>query len=488
MNAHAIPEAPANIEAEQALLGAILVNNEAFNIVRGQGLDGDHFSETIHRLIFEACGKVIEGGTRANPVTIKGFLPQGEMVGDMTLPSYLAHLAVNATTIINCPDYAQAVKVAWARKGMMAASQWLTSAAANAMQESDDFDLADTILSVRARLAECVAAIEGNASDGTSFADAAATSQQATMDAVSGKKVTGIDYKIPALMQLIGPLMAGKLIVVGGLTKHGKSSLAQQIARGSADQGHLVFYYSGEMDANEIIMREKARDTGISVKHQTEGKVSAGELERLTIASQTISQLPFVVQDKRRTLDQLIRGLKTFAAHAKRKGIMPVGIVDSMLLLDRDKGQARMMDYEFGALVTDRLKAAARDLDMPIIVLGQLKKNTVDKSFRGKIDANHYRQAIARRPRASDLYGSCEKDADHVVIVYNPEVILRDMEPAEGTDEYLAWEGVLDEFKGKAEILLSLSRSAHWPARRTVQWDGARHHFSFKSDEQRGFF
>lgn len=168
---------------------------------------------------------------------------------------------------------------------------------------------------------------------------------------------------------------------------------------------------------------------------------------------------------------------------------MPLVIIDSILLLDKDRSQWRLSEHEFGALVSDKMKALARDLGIPVLLLGQLKKNTIERP-RGvqKVTAETFRQAVSRRPRASDLYGSVEKDADHVVIVFNAEVVLRDLEPSEGSDDHTIWEEVLKEYEGKAEILLSLSRSAEWPSRRTVMWDGPRQHFSFPSDAQRGLF
>ena len=101
-------EAPNNIEAEQALLGAILVNNDAFYRV-SDFLKPDHFHEPLHRKIFEVAGDIIRMGKTANPVTIKTFLPSDEKVGDLTVAQYLARLAAEAVTIINAEDYGRAI-------------------------------------------------------------------------------------------------------------------------------------------------------------------------------------------------------------------------------------------------------------------------------------------------------------------------------------------------------------------------------------------
>jgi replicative DNA helicase len=486
MNMHHRIEPPANIDAECALLGAVIMNNAAYPTIAETGLEARHFYEPINQEIFLAMGKMIDAGKSANLITLKSFITI-EMQGEVTLSQYLARLAGSAASVIHAPDFAQAIMIAWARRDMMGIAENLDVAA---QQAQEDFELGDSLQALKARLEDCQRVIDGKQSEGMSFALAASTSLQSTMDAVSGKVPVGVDYGMPPVRQMIGPLRGGQLIVIGGLTKHGKSSLAQQIARGAADHHHPIFYYSGEMDAEEISQREKARDTGISTQEQSDGRLSENDLERLTSASRHIGTLQIMVQDTRRTTPQLSRQFTAFVARARSKGQpMPVLIVDSMLHVERERGQGRMTDYEFAAYVTDRLKALARGLDVPVIVLGQLKKNTVEKSHsRNKIDANFYKQAVARRPKASDIYGSCEKDADHVLIVWNPEVILRDMEPAEGSDEYVFWSEVLTEHEGKAEILLSLSRSAKWPTLRRVNWNGKRHHFSFPNDEQRNFF
>lgn len=218
--------------------------------------------------------------------------------------------------------------------------------------------------------------------------------------------------------------------------------------------------------------------------------MSAPDLERLAIASRTVSNLPITVFDRRMRFSQLARKYKGFALKARAKGLaIPVLVVDSMLHVERDSTQIRMSDTEYAAFLSDRLKALAEDTDTVVIGLAQLKKNTVERpNPRYKIEAKTYRLYATRRPQSSDIFGSCEKDADHVIIVWNPEVVLQGIEPAEEADEHIAWEEVFKDYKGKAEILLALSRSAKWPTLRKVNWDGKRHHFSFPNDQQRGLF
>lgn len=477
------PEAALNIEAEQALLGAIMVNNDALDVVMGTGLRDYHFSEGLHSEIYSAAGKQIDAQKIANPVTLKAYLPTGEMIGEKTMGQYLAAMASNAVSISGSVGFAQAILHAWARREMCATSQHLNLLAA---QAKDDLELGESLQALQNRLLECQRILDGGEAEGVSMEDAASTSMQKTMDVASGKIVIGIDHGLAAVTQLIGPITAGQWVQVGGSAKHGKTSAALQICRGAAENGHPCFVYSGEMDAEELGMREKARDTGISVKQQKAGNLTSRELERLVEASRNIGPLPIQFQDRRRPLEKLCREIKTFVIHARRRAL-PLIVVDSVLLIDRDKFQLRTSDAEFASIVSDRMKALARDLKVPIIGIAQLKKNTFEKPYRNTtIDASYYRATLARsRPRASDLFGSIEKDADHVLLVFNASVVLRDMEPAENTPEHLAWEGVVEENRDKAEILLAVSRSADWPARRTVGWDGPRQHFGPRAQEQR---
>ena len=475
---------PVNLDAECALLGAILMNNDAYAAACSQGLTPHDFGEDIHSEIFSAAGRLIDAGKIVNPVTIKGSVPDIQ-IGDKTTAQYLASLAVNAVNVINTPDYAFAIIQAWCMREMLACGQMMQEAA----RITDELALSDEIEAISARLEAARARLNGVEGEGKDFAQTASESLQATMDAMSGKSVAGIDPNFPAIKQLIGPLRCRALVIVAGITKHGKSSLAEQLARGAADQGHPVLYYSGEMDGEELSMREYARDTGIATQRQKDGTLSDAEAEKLTMACKTVGKLPITVQDRRRTLDQFLREAKQF--RKRHRGTHCLVVVDSMLLFDRARHEVRMSDHEYADMATDKLKALAKDIDCPVVALAQLKKNTIEKDRRYSVkqDANYFRAAISRRPRASDIYGSVEKHADHVLIVFNQEVVLRDIEPPEANEaEHLAWEEVLAEVQDKAEILLAISRSARWPARRTVQWDGVRHHFSFKSDQQRGFF
>ena len=482
MNMHTRLETPSNLDAENALLGAILMNNASYPVIAETGLEPEHFYSPLNQEIFRAMGKMIDAGKHANPVTLKSFITI-EMQGDVTLAQYLAQLAGSAVSVLHVPDFAQAILIAWARRDMMGIAENLDVAA---RQAQEDFELGDSLQALKSRLEDCQLVIDGKQSEGMSFELAASTSLKSSMDIMSGATPSGVDFGIPALRQMISLAKPGDFILVSGMTKHGKSSAAQQMARGAADSGHPAFYYSGEMRAGTISQREMARETGISTQEQNEARMSASDLERLAMASRTVSKLPITVFDRRMRLSQLARKYKGFVSKARSKGLpIPVLVVDAMLHVERDNAQMRMGDTEYASFLSDRLKALAEETDSVVIGLAQLKKNTVERpNPRYKIDAKTYRLYATRRPQSSDIYGSCEKDADHVIIVWNPEVVLMAIAPPEEAEERIAWEEVFKDYEGKAEILLALSRSAKWPTLRRVNWNGKRHHFSFPNDEQ----
>src|SRR3569623_205220 len=125
--------APQIIEAEQALLGAVLVNNEAFYRV-SDFLLAEHFYEPIHREIYEVCGKIIRAGKTATPVTVKTFLPE-QLVADVTMPQYLARLSAEATTVINAADYGQTVYDLATRRNLIQIGEEMVATAYDAAVE-----------------------------------------------------------------------------------------------------------------------------------------------------------------------------------------------------------------------------------------------------------------------------------------------------------------------------------------------------------------
>lgn len=474
MNAHdmsihgtARRELPANIEAEEALLGAVFVNNDALDAIRVP-LEPSHFFEPINRDIYDAMLDLRKAGRVITTISVKSYVPAGQ-VGDRTVPQYLAHLAANAVTVVNAPDYAYGIMDCAARRAFVTLGQKMEDAAF-----SLDLEIMEEVEALRGRFEDIVRALNGNTQAKT-LADGAKRALESTATAYKGSGVAGVDYGIRFLMDMVGPFLPGQLIVVGGGTKQGKSSLIEQIIHGAASNGHPVWVYSGEMGTEELAHRALSRVTDIQAWRQIRGKVSEREYEQLETARRNAEtwQDRVFIRDDSMTLSQIERDLKDFAK--RHPGGM--AIIDHIGLVERDRETGKLSETEFGPFVTRRLKMIANRLRLPIVAAAQLKKNTFAIEDR-KMTRATYMMAIGRRPKYADIYGSCEKDANHVIIPFRAEPILQELEPADGSELHPIWEEIMGTVRGKAEIILALSRHTRWPQRKEVGWEGAKTMFT----------
>lgn len=469
------PELPDTTDQEQALLGAILVNNEAMDAIPTT-FSPEFFAEEIHRKIYRAMAELRAMGKKFNPVTLKMKLNDVELVKGMTVSQYLARLAREAVSVVNVPDFAFVVTEVSVRRDMAALADGVSR-----MAFEREASLADEIDAVRSRLEELQTRLSGGEGIGVTGEEAFSHAVEHAARAIGGSDDAGIDCGLEPVRQLIGSMMPGHLLVIGGAPKQGKSALARQLGIGAARDGADVLDYSGEMDSEELARRELARISKITATQQLTGGLSQSDLQRLRQAKAELDRLSWHIIDRRRTVEQLCREFEAFSKRSKRA----VLIVDSVTLFDVDRETRRLSKYEFAEYATDRLKALARKTRRPVIALAQLKKNTfaVERQYKQAVTVKTFRNVVARRPRASDLYGACERDADHVIIPFNPWPILQEIEPAVGSDEHILWEGVVDEYQGRAEIILALSRH-RTPDRREVVWDGPTTSFLPKNQYQ----
>jgi len=391
------------------------------------------------------------------------------MVAELTIAQYLAHLAAEAVTVVNAPDYAMAVMESAARRSCIKLADKMSEAAV-----TPGLDLLDEVDALRAKFESIVAALDGSEKTKT-LADATKRSLASTVLAYQGKGLSGVDYGISFLMQMIGPLLPGQLIIMGGMTKHGKSSLIEQIIAGAAMNGHPVWVNSGEMKDEELARRALSRMTDIKAWQQVRGKVSEADYERLEMAyrnAETWQQRVFI-RDDTLTLRQIERELADFS----KRHPNGMAVVDHVGLVDKDSAHARTNDAEFASVVTRKLKVFAGNNKIPVVAAAQLKKNIFEITDR-KIDRKTYMKVIGRRPKAADLFGSCEKDADHVITPFRAEAVMDENEPAELDDLHVVWEDVMGSVRDKAEIVLALSRHTRWPQRKEVGWNGGKTMFT----------
>jgi replicative DNA helicase len=464
--------APHNIEAEQSLLGAILVNNDAFYRV-SDFLEPKHFFEPIHQTIFETAGSLIRMGKVATPVTLKTFLPADTDIGGMTVSQYLARLAAEATTIINAQDYGRTIYELSLRRDLIRIGEDMVNVAFDAPV---DFAPKNQIEDAERQLYELA---ETGRYDGgfQRFSQAMQVALDMAANAYQRDgKLSGIATGLRDLDARMGGLQRSDLIVLAGRPGMGKTALATNvaynIARAHAEEvqvdgskksinGGIVGFFSCEMSAEQLATRILAEQTRIASSAIRRGGIKQDEFDRLRDYTIELQHLPLFVDE---TGGLSISQLTARARRLKRQRGLDVIVVDYIQLL---QGSGKRSDNRVQEVteITTSLKALAKELNVPVIALSQLSRQVESR------DDKH--------PQLSDLResGSIEQDADVVLFVYREEYYLQNKEPKPGTPEHEKWQLEMDLALGKAEVIIAKQR--HGPTGTVkLQFEGQYTRFS----------
>ena len=446
--------APHNIEAEQSLLGAVLVNNDAFYRV-SDFLEPKHFFEPIHRTIFETAGSLIRMGKVATPVTLKTFLPADTDLGGLTVGQYLARLAAEATTIINAQDYGRTIYDLSLRRDLIGIGEDMVNVAYEAPV---DFAPRAQIEDAERRLYELA---ETGRYDGgfQRFSQALTIAIDMAAKAFQRDgKLSGISTGLRDLDTKMGGLQHSDLIILAGRPGMGKTSLATNIAynvakayRGEVQadgttktvNGGVVGFYSCEMSGEQLATRIIAERTGISSSNIRRGGISESDFEKIRDYSIELQSLPFYIDE---TGGLSISQLTARARRLKRQKGLDLIVVDYIQLLQGSGKRGNDNRVQEVTEITTSLKALAKELNVPVIALSQLSRQVENRDDK--------------RPQLSDLResGSIEQDADVVLFVYREEYYLANKEPRPGTPEHETWAMEMERAHGKAEVIIGKQR------------------------------
>ncbi len=445
--------APHNVEAEQALLGAILVNNDAFDRV-SDFLQPGHFSEEIHRRIYEVASSLIRGGKIATPITLKTFLGEHDVAG-ITLPQYLARLAAEATTVINAADYGRMIYDLALRRSLIAIGEEVVNVA---YDSPVDHSPRDQIEEAERRLYEIA---ETGRSEGgfQRFSDALTTAIDVAARAYERDgKLSGISTGLHDLDRQLGGLQQSDLVVLAGRPAMGKTALATNIAFNIArayrfevkpdgshatTNGGVVGFFSLEMSAEQLATRIIAEQSGVASYRIRRGDISEDDFHSITEAAREMQTVPFYIDQ---TGGISIAQLTARARRLKRQRGLDVLVVDYLQLLSSASRNPQANRVQELTEITTGLKALAKELSVPIVALSQLSRQVESREDK--------------RPQLSDLResGSIEQDADVVMFVYREEYYLKNRQPREGTEEFTAWLSDIERAHGKAEIIIGKQR------------------------------
>ncbi|MBD3729194.1 MAG: replicative DNA helicase [Sphingomonadales bacterium] len=452
---------PANIEAEAAFLGAVLIDNRVVEEL-DVPIRPDHFFEPVHQRVFARVVTLLDRNAVVTPVTLKPYFESDEALKELGGITYLARLTADGQGLLAPRELAEQIYD-------LALLRQLVSVGRNLVEGA--LDTSEAVAPME-QVERAEAALYSVA-DGAGVGNEASTFGSATTKALgmiqkalnSGGHVSGKTTGLTSINDKVGGLHDSDLIILAGRPGMGKTSLATNIAFNCADRllrdqrdgiekkdsvGAGVAFFSLEMSADQLATRILAEQAEISSSDLRMGKISRDEFQKLSFASQRLAELPLYIDD---TPALTIAGLRTRARRLKRKHDIGLVVVDYLQLL---QGSGRANDNRVNEIseISRGLKTLAKELELPVIALSQLSRAV--------------EQRDDKRPMLSDLResGSIEQDADMVWFVYRDDyyVNLRQPKIPAGDDDlkaheaHNAWAAEMERVHGLAELIVAKQR------------------------------
>ncbi len=448
-------QAPHNIEAEQALLGAMLINNEALDRVSGF-LQINHFFEPLHGRLYDVMSKIIGAGKHASPVTLKAFFANDPPIGSLTVAQYLGRLAASATTVINAEHYGRVIYDLAVRRNLIVLGEDMVNVAYDSPVDAPPQSQIEEAEQRLFDLAE-----KGKYGSGfMAFGDATADAIEMASKAYEREGgLSGLSTGLKDLDRMMGGLQNSDLIILAGRPSMGKTALATNIAFNIAKahrkamgdkgmdetvDGGIVGFFSLEMSSEQLATRILAEQAQIPSEKIRRGMIQEDEFARLVTASQELQTLPLFIDH---TGGITIAQLAARARRLKRQKGLGLLVVDYLQLLSGSAKRSAEGRVQEVSEITVGLKALAKELAVPIVALSQLSRQVENRDDK--------------RPQLSDLResGSIEQDADVVMFVYREEYYVSRREPSLAkVEEHQKWQDEMDQAQGLAEVVIGKQR------------------------------
>lgn len=439
---------PHNLEAEQALLGALLIDNRALENV-GDIVRAEHFFAPVHQRIFDAITKMADRGQNADPITLKPYFEKDAELEDRGGAQYLSDLAASVITVVNAANYAKFIRDMHMRRELISIGNDLVN---EAFAHDVDVDAQNCLEGAEARLFE-MGETGGGETGFVTMRDATAAAVKMAEKAFnSSGGVTGVTTGLRDLDKKTGGLQPSDLIIIAGRPSMGKTAFATTIAYNAAKanaqtsgrEGAIVGFFSLEMSADQLATRLLSDLAGISGDKIRRGEFGKEEFHRLAEESTRLAQVPLYIDD---TPALSITAVRTRARRMKRKHGLGLLVVDYLQLL-RGSGsrQSENRVLEVGE-ITRGLKAIAKELAIPVIALSQLSRAV--------------EQREDKRPQLSDLResGSIEQDADVVMFVYREQYYVEREKPNEADAAKMSdWQNRMTAVHNIAEAVIGKAR------------------------------
>ncbi len=435
-------ELPNNIEAEQSVIGSILVTNEIFDEI-SIIISSINFYDPMHQKIYEAIESLIYKGMLANPITLKNYFEDEK--DDLDIPEYLVKITKFSTSVRQATEYSKIIYDMFVRRELIKISeQTIDSAKLNDLESSGQ-----TIIENSERLLFDLAEKGSFNSSLIKFDEAMRqTIEMASAAYKNEEGIVGVPTGLRDLDDRLGGLHQSDLIIIAGRPSMGKTSLATNIAFNAAKKlqesgkKSTIAFFSLEMSSEQLSTRILAEQSRIRSNDIRRGKISDEQFDKFLETSKNISELPLYIDE---TPAISIAAMSNRARRVKRLFGLDMIIVDYIQLM---RGTTFNKDGRVQEIsqITQGLKAIAKELSIPVVALSQLSRQV--------------EQRDDHKPQLSDLResGSIEQDADVVMFVYREGYYLQRKEPREATVEHAEWQAKMNEVAHLAEIIIGKQR------------------------------
>ena len=465
---------PSNLSAEQALLGALLSNNKAYDRV-SEFLLADHFADSVHARIYQSIARRIEASQIADPITLRAEFEHTGVLEEVGGTAYLAQLLSAMVGIINAADYGRTIYDAWVRRQLIDIGETVVN---QAFAPEPDLDGTKQIEVAEQSLFDL--ATHGTADTkmmvfSTALAHAITSAELAFKQA---GHVSGLSTGLRDLDRKTGGLHPSDLLILPGRPGMGKTALATKIAFGAAESmranaraadpdaspddtsrqdtlrtvpKNTVVIFSLEMSAEQLANRLLSEESRVSSDKIRRGEIGERDFAKFVAVSKKLQHLPLYIDD---TPAITLSALRTRCRRLQRTRGLGLVVIDYLQLMRPSAGvraESRVLEI---SMITQGLKALAKELKIPVLALSQLSRAVESREDK--------------RPQLSDLResGSIEQDADAVMFVYRDEYYLQQRAPKQmafDNDEKFQnalekWQRDMELVHNKAELLLEKQR------------------------------
>ena len=435
-------ELPNNIEAEQSVIGSILVTNEIFDEI-STIISSNNFYDPMHQKIYNAIENLIYKGMLANPITLKNYFEDEK--DDLDVPEYLVKITKFSTSVRQAIEYSKIIYDMFVRRELIKISeQTIDNAKINDLDTSGQ-----NIIENSEKLLFDLAEKGSFSSSLIKFDDAMKqTIEMASAAYKNEGGIVGVPTGLRDLDDKLGGLHQSDLIIIAGRPSMGKTSLATNIAFNAAkhiqdnSRKSSIAFFSLEMSSEQLSTRILSEQARIGSNDIRRGRISDEQFDQFLETSKNIAELPLFIDE---TPAISIAAMSNRARRIKRLHGLDMIVVDYIQLM---RGTTNNKDGRVQEIsqITQGLKAIAKELGVPVVALSQLSRQV--------------EQRDDHKPQLADLResGSIEQDADVVMFVYREGYYLQRKEPREATVEHAEWQAKMNEVAHLAEIIIGKQR------------------------------